>query len=101
MLTKARLKPSTKESRESRDLYTIISVQSTMNTALLKDSEKILKRWAEHYSKLLNSSNPVDRSAIEELPQLPPVFEMDELPILREVKTAVESLKCGNAPGSD
>ena len=68
---------------------------------LLKDNEKILKRWAEYYSELLNSSHPVDESAIEELPQLPPVLELDDLPTLQEVKTAVESLKCGKAPGPD
>ena len=68
---------------------------------LLKDSEKILKRWAEYYSELLNSSHPVDESAVEELPELPPVLELDDLPTLQEVKTAVESLKCGKAPGPD
>ena len=38
---------------------------------------------------------------LEELPQLPPVLELDDLPTLQDVKTAVESLKCGKAPGPD
>ena len=31
---------------------------------LLKDNGKILERWAEYYSNLLNSANPTDRSVV-------------------------------------
>ena len=78
----------------------ICPIKDTDGT-LLKDNDKILKRWAEYYSSLLNSSNPTDQSILEELPQLPTVYEMDVPPTLEEVKRAIDSLKNGKAPGPD
>ena len=71
------------------------------NGTLLKDNNSILRRWAEYYSDLLNSSNPTDPTILDELPQLPSVVEMDALPTLEEVKKVIDSLKNGKAPGPD
>ena len=68
---------------------------------LLKDNTKILKRWAEYYCDLLNSSRPSDQSVIEQLPQLPTVHQMDAPPTMEELKKAIDSLKSGKAPGPD
>ena len=56
------------------------------NGTLLKDNNSILRRWAEYYSDLLNSSNPTDPTILDELPRIPTVLEMDALTTLEEVK---------------
>ena len=68
---------------------------------LLKDNSQILKRWAEYYCDLLNSAFPTDRSAIDELPQMATAYQMDELPTMSEIESAIASLKSGKAPGPD
>ena len=68
---------------------------------LLKDKAGILARWAEYFCTLLNSANPTDPSAIDELPQLPVATEMDAVISESEVSEAIKSLKAGKAAGPD
>ena len=79
----------------------ICPIKDADGTTLLKDNDRILKRWAGYYTQLLNSSNPTDPGVLDELPRLPPVHEMDRVPTIQEVRDAVKSLKCGKAPGPD
>ena len=82
-------------------LNNICPIKDADGTTLLKDNERILKRWAGYYTQLLNNSNPTDPAVLHELPRLPTVREMDLVPTIQEVRDAVKSLKCGKAPGPD
>ena len=76
-------------------------LKSSDGAQLLKSKEDILKRWAEYFGALLNSANPTDMSAIEELPQYPIATEMDEPITETEVAKAIKSMKSGKAAGPD
>ncbi|XP_076041849.1 uncharacterized protein LOC143025728 [Oratosquilla oratoria] len=60
---------------------------------LITGKSAILARWAEHYQELLNRHTPVDPSFIQNVPELPVLEELDELPTIQEVSNAVASLK--------
>ena len=67
---------------------------------LLVDEEKILARWVEHYSELLNRNSPVNLDVINAIPQRKVIDEMDVPPNYAEVKDAVKKL-CKGQPGKD
>ena len=71
------------------------------NGALIKDSEGIRKRWAEHFSTLLNLNTVVDLSILDELPALPIREELDGIPTHQEVMEAIRALKMNKAAGPD
>ena len=80
---------------------TITPLLSADGSSLLKDKQQILARWAEHFRLLLNQLNPTDLSALDELPTLPPVPDLDVIPSRQEVEAAVKTLKNKKAPGED
>ncbi|XP_033111864.1 craniofacial development protein 2-like [Anneissia japonica] len=80
---------------------TSIAVRSADGNTLLKDKQQNLERWAEHFQELLNRVNPSDPTALDELPTLPLVPELDECPTLNEVKDAVQALKNKKTAGED
>ena len=71
------------------------------NGALIKDSEGIRKRWAEHFSTLLNHNTNTDHSILDELPTLPMKEDLDETPTHQEVMEAIRALKMNKAAGPD
>ena len=81
--------------------WTVAPVHSTDGSTLLKDKNDILERWADYFWEMLNRINPSDPSALEELPTLPQVPELDLCPTLEEVRVAIETLKNNKAPGED
>ena len=50
---------------------------------LIKDSDGIRNRWAQHFSTLLNHQTNTDHSILEELPTLPMQDHLDESPTRR------------------
>ena len=76
-------------------------VKTADGSRLIKDAQGISKRWAEHYSSLLNGGSAADMSVLDEIPQSAVMHEMDALPTLDEVKKCVASLKNNKSPGTD
>ena len=68
---------------------------------LHKDSNAILERWTEYLNTLLNHQIPSTEEFIEDLPLLPTIHDLDEIPTLDEVTKACRSLKNGKAAGPD
>ena len=67
----------------------------------VKDKEDILNRWQEHFSELLNRDSRVEPDTIYNIPQTPIRTELDELPLLEEVRKAIAQMKNNKASGSD
>ena len=67
---------------------------------LLVEEEKILDRWVEHYSELLNRSTNVNLDVINAIKQRRVVNEIDVPPTFSEVKDAITKL-CKGQPGKD
>ena len=59
---------------------------------LLTDEDKIIDRWAEHYSEVLNRSSSVNFEVINSIPQREVLDDIDHLPTIAEVKKAVKTL---------
>ena len=74
---------------------------SSDGVTLLTDQDKILERWADHFSNVLNRPSNINDDAISNLPQVPFNVEMDRPPDIDEVSKAAEQLSCGKAPGKD
>lgn len=68
---------------------------------LLKDQNRILLRWAEHFSALLNQHSTTDQTILDELPEHPPINDLSEPPTFMEVRAAVRALKNNKSPGAD
>ena len=79
----------------------LVPLHAEDGRTLLKDKDSILNRWASYFSSLLNNPYPIDETAMDELTQLPTVYEMDALPTLAEVEAAIAGLKNGKAAGPD
>ena len=52
-------------------------LQSADGSMLIKDQEGLRKRWAEHFSTLLNKPSTVDHTALEQVPQQPTLNDLD------------------------
>ncbi|KAI8780545.1 hypothetical protein BgiBS90_017896 [Biomphalaria glabrata] len=71
-------------------------------TILLTDKEEILKRWAEHFEKVLNTPSIINEAAIVRLHQVPMNEKwMTIPPTLKETNLAIQQLASGKAPGAD
>ena len=76
-------------------------------TVLSKDSRPIsdpgkqLDPWADHFSSLYNKDVPVKLEAINALPLIPTLYELDADIPLGAVKVAIKLLKNNKASGAD
>ena len=68
---------------------------------VITDQSKQLQRWVEHYLELYSTQNIVTDAALDALPRLPVMEELDEMPTLEELSKALDNLACGKAPGKD
>ncbi|XP_020604539.1 uncharacterized protein LOC110043431 [Orbicella faveolata] len=68
---------------------------------VITNQSKQLQRWVEHYLKLYSTQNIVTDAALDALPRLPAMEELDEMPTLEELSKAIDNLACGKAPGLD
>ena len=67
----------------------------------ITDQSQQLQRWVKHYLKLYATQNIVTDTALNALPSLPVMEELDDLPTEEELSKAIDSLACGKAPGKD
>ena len=68
---------------------------------VITDPSKQLQCWVEHYLELYSTQNIVADAALDVLPSLPVMEELDEMPTLEELNKAIDCLVCGKAPGKD
>ena len=61
----------------------------------------ILARWSEHFQTLFSANGDVQDTAINRVPQLPPIEALDEPPTLEELTVAIDQLKSHKAAGVD
>ncbi|WP_353817098.1 hypothetical protein, partial [Acinetobacter baumannii] len=68
---------------------------------IITDRSQQLDRWVEHYLDLYATENVVTDKALNAIPQMPVMEELDALPNVDELRKAIDRLVCGNAPGTD
>jgi len=68
---------------------------------VITDQGKQLERWVEHYLELYATQNVVTDAALDGLPSLTVMEELDALPTEEELSQAMDCLSCGKAPGKD
>ena len=66
---------------------------------MITEREQQLRRWTEHY--LYATQNVVTDSAIDRIPELPVLDQLDAQPSLEELSKAIDYLSNGTAPGND
>ena len=66
---------------------------------LITDWNKILERWAKHFSTVFNHPSSINDEAIQHLPQVPVNHELDAPPTLGKTQKAIGQLSNGKAPG--
>lgn len=68
---------------------------------IIIEKDKQMDRWVEHYLDLYSTTNSVSENAVNNIPSLPEMMELDTEPSIEELKEAIKALKSGKAPGSD
>ena len=68
---------------------------------LLTDKNEIVKRWAEHFSAVLNQESNINNNVINNIPQQPIIQALLLKLSLCEIKKAIKQLANGKAPGVD
>ena len=68
---------------------------------IITDSNKQMDRWVEHYLELYSTENTVSEGAINSVPVLPVLNDLDAMPTLSELEDAINALSSGKAPGND
>ena len=80
---------------------TTAPVRSADGMTLHKDPDGITRRWAEHFSSLLNGGLTPDPEVLSGIPQREVKLELEALPTLVEVEDCVRTLKDRKSPGGD
>ena len=80
--------------------FSLHPVRST-DGDLIKNKELILERWAEYLQNLLNKVHTTDPGFLDDLPTLPIIPKLDDLPSFDEVEKVILSLKDNKAAGPD
>ena len=57
--------------------------------------------WVEHYLELYSTQNIVTDTALNALPGVPVIEELDNTPTLEELSIAIDGLAWGKAPGKN
>ena len=60
-----------------------------------------MRRWTEHYLELYATQNVVSDFALDSIPELPMLDQLDALPSIEELGKAIDHLSSGKAPGDD
>ena len=80
-------------------------VQSPLRSSdgqnLFTVNTSILAHWSEHLQTLFSANRTVQETAINRVPQLPPIKALDEPPTLEELTVAIDQLKSRKAAGVD
>ena len=67
----------------------------------ITDRSKQMDQWAEHYQDLYLRESVVKEAALNSIPSLPVMEELDTPPTEEELRKAIDSLARGKAPGGD
>lgn len=67
----------------------------------ITDSKQQMDRWVEHYLELYSRETSVSQEALDAIPNLPVMEELDATPTVDELEKAINSLKSRKAPGND
>ena len=73
----------------------------TKSGEMITERDKQMRRWTEHYLELYATQNVVSDSAIERIPDLPVLDQLDAPPSIEELGRAIDHLRNGKAPGND
>ena len=96
--------------KDIKDLYTllrqvfgpksspVVPLLSKDKSTLIKDPDKILDRWREHFAELFFNPSVFDENIINSLPQLDTLHHMDHIPSVLEVVKAIKKIKAGKTP---
>ena len=76
-------------------------LKSKDQVTILKDSEKILCRWQEHFCSLFDNPSVVNFNVVRALSQRVLHTSMDDPPSHEEVLSAIFQINYGKAPGLD
>ena len=76
-------------------------LRSSDGQSLFTDNTSILAHWTEHFQTLFSANRTVQETAINRVPQLPPIEALDEPPTLEELTVALDQLKRRKAAGVD
>ena len=74
---------------------------SADGSTLLTDKDAILKRWAEHFNRVLNRPSSVNGNAISRLSQIECNVPLDEFSTVKETRKAIHLLSSGKASDAD
>ena len=101
------------DSKDSKTLYgllhqvfgptssSVAPLKSKDNTCLIKDPEKIMLRWQEHFKDLFHNPSLIDEEVLESIPQTEIKHALDTPPNLAEVELVVKQINSRKAPGID
>ena len=99
--------------RDLKSLYDILNasygpkassvapLRSRDNITLIKDPNKILDRWQEHFANLFDIPSEVNMAAIDGLRQRELNYDLEKSPSLEEVLSCIKRVKKDKAPGID
>ena len=68
---------------------------------MISDPSQQLDHWLEHYFELYAAQTEVSRCALDSIPDMPIMEELDVLPIIEELDKAINALANGKAPWAD
>ena len=68
---------------------------------IITEKDKQMRRWTEHYLELYATQNVVSDFALDSIPELPMLDQLDALPSIEELGKAIDHLSSGKAPGDD
>ena len=77
------------------------SILSAAAETRLTEPSRIMERWAEHFSDVLNRSSTISQAAIDNIAQRPLMDELAQRPTLDETTAAIKKLSSGKAAGPD
>ena len=66
---------------------------------VLKDKDKTLNRFAQHFDQLVNVPGTVDKHDLDSLTDLPPYDDLSEAPSFEELLEAIVATRENKAPG--
>ena len=69
------------------------------NGEVTRSPEEVKQRWHDHFSDVLNVPSQYRQGTIDELPNHPAEWELDDPPTCKELTVALSKLKKGKAGG--
>uniref|UniRef100_A0A2C9M091 Uncharacterized protein n=1 Tax=Biomphalaria glabrata TaxID=6526 RepID=A0A2C9M091_BIOGL len=69
--------------------------------SVISDRVLQMERWVEHYAELYQIEITISQNAVSNFPSLPVLRELHETPSVKELRTAIDMLAHGKAPGGE